>query len=73
MTVTGLDIQIRRPLAEGQVFGDAGRYEEIRGVIRFAVDSRHPANQRVTDIALAPRNAGGRITFESDIVIRTQT
>ena len=69
MTVTELDIQIRRPLADGQVFGDAGRYEEIRGVIRFAVDPRHPANQRVTDIALAPQNADGRITFESDIII----
>jgi hypothetical protein len=69
MTVTGLDIQIRRPLADGQIFGDVGKYEEIRGIIKFAVDPLHPANQRITDIARAPRDADGRVAFESDIVI----
>lgn len=69
MPVTGLDIQTRRPLANGQTFGDAGPYEEIRGVIRFTTDPLHPRNERITDIERAPRNADGLIEYESDIVI----
>ena len=69
MPVTGLDVQIRRLLANGKTFGDVGAYEEIRGVIRFAVDPLHSNNHPVTDIARAPRDKNGRVTFESDIVI----
>lgn len=69
MPVTGLDIQIHRPVANGRTFGDVGAYEEIRGVIRFTADPQHPFNHRVTDIERAPRDKDGRIEFESDIVI----
>ncbi len=69
MGVTGLEIQIRRPLADGKVFGDVGTYEEIRGVIRFTADPLNPHNRRVTDIARAPRNKDGKVEFDSDIVI----
>jgi len=69
MPVTGLDIRLRRPLADGKIFGDVGTYEEIRGVIRFTVDPLHPSNQNVTDIGRTPRNPDGCVEFESDIVI----
>lgn len=46
MPVTGFDVTLRRPLAYD--------YEELKGRIRIAVDPRHPANARVTDIELLP-------------------
>ena len=59
MPVTGFKITLRRPVADGHEFGDVGAYEEIKGVVTFAVDPEHPANERIADIKLAPRNADG--------------
>ncbi len=41
-------------------------YESITGVVHFTLDPQHPANQAVTDIALAPRNADGLIEYAAD-------
>src|SRR5688500_8441721 len=54
MPVTGFDVTLRRPLADGHAFGDVGPYEELKGRIRIAIDPRHPANARVTDVGLIP-------------------
>ena len=32
MPVTKFEIKTRKPFAEGQVFGDAGPYEQLEGV-----------------------------------------
>ena len=69
MPVTGFEITLRRPVADGREFGDAGAYEEIKGVLKFAIDPEHPANERITDLRLAPRGAGGLVEFESDLAI----
>lgn len=69
MPVTGFEIKLRRPVADGQEFGDAGAYEEIKGTLKFAIDPEHPANARITDVKLAPRNADGLVEFESDLAI----
>ena len=69
MPVTRFEITLRRPLADGESFGDVGPCEEVRGRIHFAVDPEHDANVRVTDIGLAPRNTGGLVEFSSDIVL----
>lgn len=69
MPVTGFEITLRRPVDNGREFGDVGAYEEIMGTLKFAVDPEHPANERITDIKLAPRNADGMVEFESDLVI----
>jgi alpha/beta hydrolase family protein len=61
------DIAIRRPLADGTPFGAAGPYEELKGVLRFAVDPTHAANRGITDLGLAPRDARGRVEFASDV------
>src|SRR5262249_44124003 len=66
MAVTGFEIALRRPLADGQSFGDAGPYEELKGRLRFAIDPGH-ANRGVTDIALAPRGSSGRVEFSADL------
>jgi len=67
MAVTGFEIVLRRPLADGRSFGDAGPYEELKGRLRFAIDPGHAANRGVTDIALAPRGASGRVEFSADL------
>ncbi len=41
-------------------------YEFIAGVVHFTLDPEHPANQAVTDIALAPRNQEGLVEYSAD-------
>src|SRR5262249_50461896 len=69
MAVTRFETTIRRPLAQGAAFGDAGAYEELKGRLSFAIDPLHPANVRISDVDLAPRDAAGRVTFASDVSI----
>ena len=44
----------------------AGRYEKLSGTIYFAVDPRNSANQIISDIDKAPKNAAGKVEFSSD-------
>ena len=69
MPVTRFDIRLRRPLAGGAAFGEVGPYEELKGTLRFAIDPKHAANERITDVVLAPRDHAGRVEFESDVSI----
>ena len=69
MPVVSLDIKSRQPLAQGIAFGGAGAYQQIDGLVRFAVDPKHPANSAITDIDLAPRDEPGRVTFSADFRI----
>lgn len=61
-----LDIAEQRDVLEGKPFGAAGSYEYLRGRASFAVD---PASTPVTDIRLAPRNAGGQVEFSADFIL----
>ena len=67
MPVTRFEIRLRRPLADGEKFGDVGPYEELKGRLHFELDPLHPANERINDVALAPRNAAGRVEFSADV------
>ncbi len=67
MAVTAFEVTLRRPLAGGTPFGDVGPYEELKGRLRLSVDPAHGANARVTDLALAPRDATGRVAFTADV------
>ena len=58
MPVTRFEIVLRRPLAGGRAFGDVGPYEELKGRIHLAVDPANVANAAITDLSLAPRDAG---------------
>ncbi len=69
MPVTHFDLTLRRHLADGQAFGDVGPYEELKGRLGFTVDPAHPANARITDVGLAPRNRDGRVEFAADVSI----
>jgi hypothetical protein len=73
MAVTRFEETLRRPLAAGKPFsgpaGNIGPYEELKGRLHFSVDPRHPANQRITDLDLARRNAQGRVEWSADVSI----
>ena len=66
MAVTRLEINSRRPYAEGQSFGGVGPYKLLTGTAHFAVDPNHSANTSITDIELAPRNDDGLVIFSAD-------
>jgi len=67
MPVTRFDVTLRRPLAEGRAFGPVGPYEELKGRLHFTVDPAHVANQAITDLSRAPRDASGRVAFAADV------
>jgi hypothetical protein len=47
---------------------DAGTHERIIARVHFAIDPAAPANRGIADVALAPRNASGRVEFASDLL-----
>ena len=67
--VIGVEVLERSSFASGMNFGDAGAYEKIRGVAKFSLDPNTAANQRIVDLKLAPRDASGRVTFESSFIL----
>jgi alpha/beta hydrolase family protein len=69
MAVTSLEITHRSVVLDGQPFGSAGAYEKIVGLLHFGVDPDHPANQAVTDLALAPRNGVGLVESTADFYL----
>ena len=66
MAVVALDIVSTTPFAGGESFGEVGPYQLLEGTAHFAVDPLSPINEPITDIELAPRDAGGRVRFSSD-------
>ena len=69
MALTTFEIARRGPYAGGRTFGRAGAFEQIDGTAHFGVDPFHPANNRIVDLALAPRNADGLVEFQADFSI----
>jgi hypothetical protein len=50
-------------------FGKAGPYEKVRGIAHFALDPNAPANARIVDLKLAPRDRRGLVRFSSEFVM----
>ena len=67
--MTRVQIDQRQPFAGGMRFGQVGAYESIAGRLFFEVDPESAVNQRITDLQLAPRNAGGRVEFWADFFL----
>jgi hypothetical protein len=67
--VESVEVSSRSAFAPGVSFGDYGEYEKIRGVARFVLDPDDPANARVVDLKLAPRDARGRVQFSSEFLM----
>lgn len=68
MSLSELVVTSREPLAGGATWGGAGPYEVVRGVARFDVDPREPANRRIVDLPLAV-GADGLVRSEADVCV----
>lgn len=62
-------IEERGPVLGGMEFGESGAYEKIRGTIVFGVDPLSPANDRIVDLALAPRNEDGLVEATANFLV----
>jgi hypothetical protein len=67
--LVSLEWHTREPFAGGKPFGDAGAYERLIGVARFAVDPAHPRNAPIVDLDKAPRNGKGLVEFAADVFL----
>ncbi|TWB35146.1 alpha/beta hydrolase domain-containing protein [Nitrospirillum pindoramense] len=67
--VERVEITERTALADGTAFGAVGPYEKIRGTAWIALDPALPANARITDLALAPKDDHGRVVFATDFMM----
>jgi hypothetical protein len=67
--VERVELLERTAFAPGTSFGDWGAYEKIRAVAHFALDPAAPANSRIVDLKLAPRDSRGRVTFSSEFIV----
>jgi hypothetical protein len=65
--VTRLVVERREPIA-GE-FGPAGRYELLSGHYAGELDPKDPKNAIITDLALAPRNARGRVEYSATFAL----
>ncbi|WP_429951574.1 alpha/beta hydrolase domain-containing protein [Comamonas sediminis] len=57
------------PAFDGRSYGAAGQYEIINAIAEVEVDPADPRNALITDIALAPRNERGRISYATTVSI----
>lgn len=67
--VVRVEIDERASFAGGHAFGDTGPYEKIVGRLYIEVDPDDPANDRVSDLALAPTNGRGRVEVWTDFFL----
>jgi Alpha/beta hydrolase domain len=67
--ITGIEITSRQSFAEGTAFGTAGAYERITGIAHGEVDPADARNAPIVDLDKAPRNAHGRVEYDTDIFI----
>ena len=57
------------PAFGGQSFGSAGQYETLAGRALGELDPAHPLNAIIQDIALAPKNANGKVEYVATFFI----
>jgi hypothetical protein len=68
--VTRIEIAaIESPAFGGASFGEVGQYEKLVGRAFGEVDPGDPRNQGITDIQLAPRNARGKVEYDTGIIV----
>ena len=64
--VTRWEITKREPFAGGKPIGERGPCERLAGVVHFALHPNLAANGQIVDLALAPKNADGKVEFWAD-------
>ncbi|GAA4738519.1 alpha/beta hydrolase domain-containing protein [Modestobacter marinus] len=64
-----LVIETREPLQDGELFGESGAYERLRGHVLGELDPDAPANAGIVDLDKAPVNDDGMVEYSVDIEI----
>jgi len=68
--IRGIVIDKRETAAyKGQSFGEAGRYEWIRGTAYGEIDPKEPLNAIITDIQFAPKNARRFVEYSATFTL----
>src|SRR3954451_20776969 len=60
---------VQSPTFDGVPLGETGRYEKIVGRAFGELVPTSPLNAVIVDLALAPRNARGRVEYATDFYI----
>lgn len=64
--VVRVEVHSREVVSTSSDHSRSGPYELIRGLIHLEVDPDDPANRRIVDLMLAPRNSRGRVEFSTE-------
>ena len=67
--VVRIEITERSTFADGRAFGPAGAYERLKGRMFFETDPANQANERISDLQRALRNARGRVDSWTDFFL----
>lgn len=67
--VTSIRIDRVDPFAAGMSFGDVGAYERVIGVAMGELDPADPRNKGIVNIDKAPRNANGKVEYETEFLL----
>jgi hypothetical protein len=61
--------EVRRVVVSTRQDVLGGEYEKLAGTVELELDPAHPANAVIVDLALAPRNARGRVEASADFMV----
>lgn len=67
--ITQVRIDQVETFADATTFGATGAYQRVIGVAKGELDPADPRNAGIADIARAPRNAAGKVEYETDLFI----
>jgi hypothetical protein len=67
--VTRFEVTEDVPAFAGRTFGEVGGYRRITARATISLDPADPHNAVIADLAMAPRNAEGRVEATADVVI----
>jgi hypothetical protein len=67
--VVRIEIVERSSFADGKAFGPAGAYERLKGRMFIETDPANKANERISDLQRAPRNARGKVESWTDFFL----
>jgi len=69
MRMEHFEVRVRGDAFGGASFGEVGPYERIDAVAHVTLDPAHGSNRAIADLALAPRDANGRVAYDTDVTI----
>ena len=65
--ITRLEIVSTQPAFAGKSFGPTGAYDHVTAIAHGELDPGDPVNETIQDLALAPRNAQGRVEYTTPV------